>query len=92
MKQCLKLVITGTVKDPAFHAFVQKKARSLGVEGTIQNNEMGEAVVFACGMSHDLDVLIDLLYAGTQGIKVEQVRAEPLLSEKDFRGVFRIIG
>jgi acylphosphatase len=83
--------VTGTFQADAYKAYVQKHANSLGVEGTIQNDN-DDIAIYACGLSDKLDRLIDLLYKGTEKSKLKNIVEEPFISEKDFRGVFRIIG
>ncbi len=92
MKQCLKIVVTGRVQGVNYRSFVQKEAQKLEIEGTIQNSDDGTVVLNVCGKSEALDVLMDILYKGGEGASVENVSAEPLMHNKDFRGVFRIIG
>lgn len=92
MKQCLKILISGKVQGVSYRKFVQKHAQKFEIEGTIQNLEDKKSVmVYACGSSSDLDKFIDYLYQGTPESDIQDVRAEPFLQEKDFRGVFRII-
>ena len=92
MRKCLRIKVTGNVQGVAYRSFVQKQAQVLGVEGTVQNAEDGCVVVYACGKSDQLDKLIDLLYKGSTSSSVTDVHIEPLLQDRDFRGVFRIIG
>jgi len=92
MKKCLKIKVSGKVQGVLYREFVQKNAKKLAVEGTIQNGEDGCVLIYACGQIEDLDSLIDALYEGSSRSKVAEVMAESLLSEKDFRGVFRVIG
>lgn len=92
MKQCLRIKIIGKVQDSTYRNFAQKHARLLGIEGTIQANESGGVIIHACGPSEKLDRLIDFLYKGTSSSQVEDLVVEPFINEKDFRGVFRIIG
>ena len=92
MKQCLKVTVTGTVQGVGYREFVQKKATSLGIEGTVHNATDGTVVIYACGLSENLDDLIDLLYKGSTKSTIENISAEPLVVPKEFRGVFRVIG
>ena len=93
MKQCLKIKICGKVQGVSYREFAQKKASKLKIEGTIQNLENKNSVlILACGTSTDLDNFIDDLYQGSPKSHVEDVQVEPLFQEKNFRGVFRIIG
>lgn len=92
MKKCLKIRISGKVQDVAYRTMAQKNAQSLNIEGTAQNCDDGSVIIFACGPSDNLDKFIDILYKGTPDSQVEDLLAEPFVNEKDFRGVFRIIG
>lgn len=92
MKRCVKIKITGKVQGVGYRAFAQKYAHDLKVEGTIQNAEDGSVVINASGPAENLDKLIDHLYKGTSKSVVSDLTVEPLINEKDFRGVFRIIG
>ena len=93
MKQCLKIKVTGNVQSAAYREFIQAHAQKYEIEGTIQNMEDKKSVVInACGASEKLDHLIDFVYKGTTHAKVDHVEVEPLLKEKNFRSVFRIIG
>lgn len=92
MKQCLKISVSGKVQGVGYREFVKQAAEKLRIEGTIQNDHFDTMVLHVCGESDELNKLIDLLYTGTPQAKIEDVAVEPLVSEKDFRGVFRIIG
>ena len=92
MRQCIKIIVTGKVQDVGFRHYVQRKAEELCIEGTVNNTDDGAVHILACGNSDNLDDLIDILYKGPRGSKVENVLAEPLSKTKDFRGVFRVIG
>lgn len=92
MRKCLKIHVTGKVQNVAYRAHAQKHAQALGIEGTAQNADDGSVVIYACGPADALDKFIDLLYKGTPESQVADISAEPFVNEKDFRGVFRVIG
>jgi acylphosphatase len=93
MKRCIKINVHGKVQGVSYREFVQKKAFKLNIEGTIQNLEDKKSVlILACGLSVNLEKFIDYLYEGSPKSDVEDVQEEPLFHEKNFRGVFRIIG
>ncbi len=91
-KQCLKITVSGDVQSVGYRAYVKKQAEKLLIEGTAQNAEGGEVIIFACSSTETLDSFIDVLYKGPKEANVANVEAEPLLQQKDFRGVFRVIG
>lgn len=93
MRRCVKIKVIGKVQGVSYRHFAQKNASKLGIEGTIQNLEDRKSVlIFACGISDKLDDFIDELYKGTPKSKIEDLITEPLMQEKSFRGIFRIIG
>jgi acylphosphatase len=85
-------MISGNVQGVGYREFVQTQATKLKIEGTVHNAPEGKVVIYVCGLSEDLDNLIDVLYKGPEKSKVENIEAEPLVIPKDFRGVFRVIG
>jgi acylphosphatase len=92
MKQCLKIKVFGQVQGTGYREFAKKAAHKLEIEGTAQNIEDGSVVIYACGDSNNLDSFLDELYKGPKNAHIKNIEAEPFLSEKDFRGVFRVIG
>lgn len=93
MKQCVVITVSGKVQEVGYRKLVQKHAQTLDIEGIIQNAEDKHTVLIkACGQADKLDTFIGLLYKGTPTSLVEKVFVEPLLQEKSFREVFRIIG
>ena len=93
MRKCLKIKVMGKVQGVLYRHFVQKNAEKLSIEGTVQNLEDGRSVlILACGIADKLDDFIDALYEGSEKSKIEDLTTEPLAQEKNFRGVFRIIG
>jgi acylphosphatase len=92
MKRCVRITVSGKVQNVSYRAFAQKKAQALSIEGTIQNTDNGSVLIYACGPSEKLDTLIDHLYEGTPESQIKELTVEPFINEKDFRGVFRIIG
>lgn len=91
MKKCLKITIHGKIQSVSYCAFVQKHAQKLGVEGTIKKADDGGLLMYVCGAHDALEGLIDQLYKGTSKVRPEDVFIEPFVSEKDFRGAFRVI-
>ncbi len=93
MKQCVVITVSGKVQDVGYRKYVQTQAQQLELEGIVQNCEdKNKVLIKACGQSVKLDSFIDLLYKGTKTSRVDEITVEPLLQEKSFREVFRIIG
>jgi len=84
--------VTGKVQGVFYRKFVQTQAQKLGIEGTVQNLDDKSVLIYACGLADKLDDLIDLLYKGSPKSKIEDVVVEPLIQEKNYRNVFRVIG
>lgn len=91
MKQCIKIVVKGSVQALSYKELIQKQAHKLRIEGSIQGHEADGLLIFACGQSDLLDELIDHIYKGTPETKIRDVAIEPFINSKEFRGVFRII-
>jgi acylphosphatase len=91
MRKCLIIRAHGNVQPEAYKATIQKNAQALNIEGTIQNQEDG-VLVHVCGLSDNLDKFIDAFYSAIDKSKINDVTTEPFVSEKGYRGVFRIIG
>lgn len=93
MKQCVAITVSGKVQEVGYRAYVQKHAQNLEIEGIVQNaEEKNKVIIKACGQADKLDKFIDLLYKGTPASRIDDIQVEPLLQEKSFREVFRIIG
>lgn len=92
MKQCLRIKVFGQVQGIGYREFAKKAAHKLEIEGTAQNIEEEYVMIYACGDSNKLDAFIDELYKGPKNAQVKNIEVEPLVLEKDFRGVFRVIG
>ncbi len=92
MRKCVKIKAIGKVQDETYKSFIQKTAQSLGIEGTLQNLETIGIIIHACGPTAGLEKFIDALYQGTEKNGIQELNTEPLSNEKNFRGVFRVIG
>ena len=92
MKKSLKITVQGKVQGVGYQEFVKKCATKLAIEGTAQNIEQGKVLIYASGTSEVLEDLIDFLYRGTPTSKINEVSCESYSSDKDFHGVFRVIG
>ena len=95
MKRSIKITVVGDVKDSSYKQFTQQQAKDLAIEGIVQDqNDAGEEsgiIIYAHGPADNIEKFIDLLYKGPKDHTVEDVYAEPIVKEKDYRGVFRII-
>lgn len=93
MKQCVIITVSGKIQGVGYRKYVQDHAQKLDIEGIVQNcEEENKVLIKACGQSTQLDSFIDLLYKGTKTSRIDDITVEPLLQEKNFREVFRIIG
>ena len=91
-KKCIRITVYGKVQGVGYREFVKKHASAENVEGSIQSSEDGSMLIIASGHSENLDNLIDYIYQGPSKSSVEEVAIEIATGEKDFRGVFRVIG
>jgi acylphosphatase len=93
MSQCLHITFLMEAPKTFLHSVIQKKARALGIEGTVRVYSNGEKSItlIACGQKEAMDDFVDLLHKEAAKESIKDMEIEPFIKEKDFRGVFRII-
>lgn len=91
MNKCLKISFSGEFPPDFFKEFIQKHAKKLGVEGTVQLISPQTVRIIACGTKESIDAFVDILHKGASGVFLEGIEIEPFLKDKDYRGVFRVI-
>jgi acylphosphatase len=91
----LHCIITGKVQGVMFRDFVQRKARSLSISGSVKNQTDGSVEVVAQGEEENLRKLLELLYKGpiltrminhVDNIKIEW--SEPTQNFNDFKIIY----
>ena len=90
MKKRLRATITGRVQMVMYRDFAQRKARRLGLVGTVQNMKDGSVAVVAEGDEVALGQYIEFLNKGSILSKVKNVRIEWLEASGEF-GDFLIV-
>jgi len=73
MNRRLEASIFGRVQMVMFRDFVTRKARGLGLGGTVQNMKDGSVFVIAEGDQNTLDILVRHLKKGSLLSKVEHL-------------------
>jgi acylphosphatase len=91
MNKCLKIVFSGTFPEDFFYTFIQKNAKKLNIEGTVQYIEKETVKLMICGAKESIDAFVDLLHKGIAGVNLVDIEIEPQMKDKDYRGVFRVI-
>jgi len=76
MKKEIHCRITGKVQMVIYRDFVQRKARALGISGTVENKEDRSVEVIAQGEEENLKKLIEHLHKGSFLARVAQVEVE----------------
>jgi len=69
----LHAVVRGRVQGVGFRDFVRRRARSLGVHGTVRNLAGGEVELIAEGERARLEALLAAAHEGPPGSRVEGV-------------------
>ena len=92
MSQCLRIVVIIEGDKDCVDRYIQKQAQVLGIEGMMQPLTSTTFRIVVCGMKHAIDTFLDQLHSNYCGGCVKNVECEPFLKDKDYRGVFRIIG
>lgn len=91
MNRHIEVTITGRVQLVMYRDFAQRKARKLGIVGTVKNQKDGSVSVVAEGEEARLNVYISLLKKGSVLSKVKEVNVtwgKPLGTFSDFLIVY----
>jgi acylphosphatase len=92
MIKCLKIMLTADFPQGSLSAILQKHAQELQLEGVAQvvgpDNKIS---IIVCGTKDGVDEFLDFLHKDTSRWKLIDIDVEPFLTEKRYRGVFRII-
>lgn len=91
MKKQLQATIMGRVQMVMYRDFAQRKARKLGLVGTVQNQKDGSVNVIAEGDERILNEYIKYLNRGSILSKVRNVRiswSEPTGGFSDFEIIY----
>ncbi len=93
MSQCLHITFMLSNSKKFLQGVVQKHAKTLGLEGTVQviNGEGKSVKVLACGPREAIDDFVDVLHNEASKESIKNIEIEPFIKERDFRGVFRVI-
>lgn len=91
MNKCLRVTLFLKSYSDDLVASIQKTAKKLKVEGTIQSIDKKTLKLIACGKSEAVDLFMDQIYKGHKNEIPLDVEVEPFLRDRDYRGVFRII-
>lgn len=91
MIKCVRIVCRCT-HSPRMIDAVQKYAQKLSLEGILQIVDGAMFVITANGMKESIDTFIDGLYKIGSVTHPFSLEIEPFLKDKDYRGVFRVIG
>jgi acylphosphatase len=65
--------ISGHVQGVGFRWFVSRAARSMGLDGWVQNTEKGDVLVLARGEETGLARLLDEIREGPPGARVDDI-------------------
>ena len=74
-----------------FRDFIQRKARALGIAGTVENREDGSVRVLAQGIDSALEKLVEHLHKGPFLARVARVTVswkKPVETLRDFKIIY----
>lgn len=92
MNKCVRIMIKGTVSEKFVEDVIKKQTRQLHLEGTAQVVEAEDQIrIVVAGKKENVDAFIDSLHKGVGDDVPDAVSVEPLLKERDYRGVFRVL-
>jgi acylphosphatase len=83
MQKRLECIVYGRVQLVMFRDFVTRKARGLGITGTVKNSPDGTVLVVAEGGEEELQKLLTLIHKGSALSRVDRVEEfwKPYLGE-----------
>jgi acylphosphatase len=90
MREEIRCVVSGRVQVVMYRDFAQRKARTLGLVGTVKNLPDGTVEVIAQGTPDELKAFIEKLNEGSVLARVDDVAVE-WRSSTDFYDDFNII-
>lgn len=91
MNQCLRITFLLKDAEGFLPNNVRSEAQTLGIEGIAQAVEQGKIKIIACGPKDSIEQFVDFLHAQAAKTNLEDIQVEPILKERDYRGVFRVI-
>lgn len=91
MSQCLRITVFIESSKKKLPTIIQKKARDLSIEGTVQAGENSTFLIIVCGNKEKVDEFVDMLHQEIAQKTIQDITIEPFVKTKDYRGVFRII-
>lgn len=90
MNKCLKIILYISDLNNFCQETILIMARNCELEGTAQCIDKKTIKIIICGEKEQVDDFVDLLNKESESI--QDIEIEPFLRDKDYRGVFRIIG
>ena len=91
MTKCVRIVCKCTHSKNLIDA-IQKYAQKLSLEGILQIIDDQTFTIIVSGSKESTDRLLDGLYKIGSIAEPFSLEVEPFHKEKDYRGVFRVIG
>ncbi len=92
MSQCFRIVVEIEGDKECVDRYIQQQAKKLHIEGMMQPLTTTSFRIVVCGVKNAIESFLDELHSNYCGGGVKNVECEPFLKDKDYRGVFRIIG
>jgi len=92
MNQCVRITLIVKASVPLLKNLVQKNAQKLAIEGVGNILLPNTIKIIAHGDRNAIDEFIDTLYNGYKGARPSMIEVEPFVKDRDYRGVFRVIG
>ena len=91
MIQCLKITFTMEPPKKTMYTIIQKKARELQLEGTVQLLEQKSFKIKICGTKEMMEEFIDHVHEALLKSSIDDIEIEPFIKDSDYRGIFRVI-
>ena len=77
----LRIQVTGKVQGVFYRASTQAKAKELGLNGWVKNNQDGSVMIEAEGEDQKLEKLVEWCQRGPGAAQVDAVKSEEIIPE-----------
>lgn len=91
MRTCVKVRFETNDAAKTLKKFVAEQAKAFSIEGVGQETGKTNVQLLVCGEQDNVDDFVDALYLGSSSIKLYNIEVESCMSDRSFRGVFRIV-
>ncbi len=93
MNKCLKIIFSANPTEKFLREVLQETAKQNSLEGLCQPlDDTNKSVkIIVCGNKDKIDTFVDALHKEAYKKNITDIKIEPFIKDKDYRGVFRVV-